>query len=102
MNMQNVILKPIITEKAMKDASFNKYTFAVDKNANKSLIKKAIENIFGVTVEEVSTRIVKGKTKLVGPKRTKVKGASFKKAIVRVKKDQKIDMFGKAEAEAKK
>ena len=86
-------IRPIITEKSMKDAGIQKYTFQVEKTANKYTIKKAIENMFKVNVIDVATRIVKGRTKLVGTRRIKVIESAWKKAIVTIKKDQKIELF---------
>lgn len=88
-----MIIKPIITEKSMKDAGVGKYTFQVEKTANKYMIKKAIENMFKVNVIDVATRTVKGRSKLAGIKRIKVLESAWKKAIVTIKKDQKIELF---------
>ena len=59
----DIIIKPIITEKSMEDMESGKYTFAVDKRANKSEIKRAIESIFGVKVDKVNTMNMLGKVK---------------------------------------
>ena len=62
---QDIILKPIITEKAMDDISMKKYTFKVDPDATKPEIAKAVEELFGVKVAAVNTMNMKRK-----PKRT--------------------------------
>lgn len=89
----NVIISPIITEKSMGLAAVGKYSFLVDKNANKTDIKKAVENSFSVSVTGVSTSIVKGRTIRVGQRRTEKKVTPFKKAIVAVKAGDKIGLF---------
>ena len=92
MNSYDIIRKPVITEKSMAAMSENKYTFIVHKNANKVQIKKAIEEVVGVTVEKVQTVRTMGKTKRVGVHVGK--RADQKKAIVTLTKDSKsIEFF---------
>lgn len=88
----NVTLAPIITEKTMKSAKTNKFTFKVSKNADKRDIKKAVEKKFNVNVLDVLTIIVKPKKKRT-LQRTIALEPSFKKAVVKVKDGQKIDIF---------
>ena len=59
----DVILAPVITEKSMDDAADRKYTFLVAKDANKTEIKLALEEIFGIEVEKVNVMNVRGKKK---------------------------------------
>ena len=59
----DIIIRPIITEQSMEDLDIKKYAFEVAKDANKIEIKKAVEEIFGVTVIKVTTTTVKGKKK---------------------------------------
>ena len=80
MRAQDIIVRPIITEKSMLGIADNKYTFEVSKDANKYEIKKAIEHIFGVTVEKVYTQNRLGKMKRQGA--TQGRRPSWKKAIV--------------------
>ena len=88
----DIIVKPIITEKSMEDMAFGKYTFAVDKKANKSEIKKAVESIFGVKVDKVNTMNYLGKMKRQGV--NKGRKASWKKAIIKLTDDsKKIEFF---------
>lgn len=88
----DIIIKPIITEKSMEDMSFNKYTFMVDKRANKTEIKKALETIFGVKVEKVNTMNMLGKVKRQGMHSGR--RPSWKKAIVKLTDDsKKIEFF---------
>ena len=88
----NVLLRPVITEKSMmeKDTK-NKVAFQVQIKATKLEIKKAIEKIFNVTVEEVRTMRVTGKVKRLG--RFTGKKADWKKAIVTLKAGDKIEYF---------
>ena len=62
----DIIKRPIITEQSMEQTEMKRYTFQVDKTANKIEIAKAIEEIFGVKVAKVNTLNMKGKTKRVG------------------------------------
>ena len=63
---RDIIIRPVITEKSMDLLADNKYTFIVDKKANKTEVKNAIENIFNVKVESVRTMNMKGKTETHG------------------------------------
>ena len=83
MNKFDVIIKPLVTEKSMAEMENNKYTFQVAKNATKPEIKSAVEEIFNVKVEKVTTMNVRGKNK----RQVATFGftASWKKAIVKLK-----------------
>ena len=89
MEIDNILVKPIITEKSMADAALGVYTFMVTKKAGKGAIKKAIEKQFKVKVISIRTISVKGKTKSTGRLRKKIKTSDWKKAKVALKKDQK-------------
>ncbi len=89
----NILIRPIITEKTMQNAAKGVYTFGVEMTANKIEIKKSVEKLFSVKVLTVKTIIVKGKNKVNGKKRIKTKGQSVKKAIVSINPEQKIDLF---------
>ena len=88
-----IIKKPIITENSMDQMADRKYTFEVDKNANKIEIKKAIEEIFGpkVYVEKVTTMRVLGKVKRMGA--NSGKRPDWKKAIVKLAENSKTIEF---------
>lgn len=88
---RDIIIKPVVTEKSMDLLADNKYTFIVDKKANKTEIKNAIETIFKVKVVNVSTLNMEGKIKRVG--RYEGKTPSRKKAIVTLKPGHKIRIF---------
>ncbi len=88
----DIIIEPIITEESMEAMAQRKYTFKVDKRANKSEIKKAVEKIFGVKVAKVNTINMKGKKKRVGLSVGKT--PDWKKAIVTLTEDSKeIEFF---------
>ena len=91
-NGYDVIIRPIITENTMDMAADKKYAFKVAKDANKTEVRKAIEEIFGVDVAKVNIMNVSGKRKRLG--RTIGTTASFKKAIVTLTPDSKeIELF---------
>ena len=89
----DVILKPVVTEKSMNAMTEKKYTFLVHTDANKSMIKEAVEKMFpGTKVASVNTQNLDGKNKrrgmIVG------KTAKTKKAIVKLTADSKeIEIF---------
>ncbi|MDY6325623.1 MAG: 50S ribosomal protein L23 [Catonella sp.] len=89
----DVILKPIITEKAMNNQAEKKYTFSVHPEANKTMIKEAVEKMFdGVKVAKVNTLNEDGKTKRRGA--VVGKTAKTKKAIVKLTEDSAdIEIF---------
>ncbi|MDO4788056.1 MAG: 50S ribosomal protein L23 [Johnsonella sp.] len=89
----DVILKPVITEKSMAGMATKKYTFLVHTEANKTMIKEAVEKMFpGTKVERVNTMNLEGKTKRRGM--TFGKTAKRKKAIVQLTADSKeIELF---------
>lgn len=97
MKLSDVIKKPVLSEKANKQSEkMNRYTFIVDRKANKLEIKKAVELIYGVQVENVNTAVMPSKQKarytkagfIVGRKPAK------KKALVTVAEGESIDLYG--------
>ena len=88
----DIIIRPIITEQSMEDLDIKKYVFEVAKDANKIEIKKAIEEIFGVTVIKVTTINVQGKEKRTGAY-PKGRRPSWKKAMVTLSEDSKTIEF---------
>ncbi|MGN0803885.1 MAG: 50S ribosomal protein L23 [Candidatus Coproplasma sp.] len=89
---QDIIIRPLLTEKGYDGIADKKYTFIVAKSANKTQIKLAIEKLFNVQVESVNTVNCKGKLKRMG--RNEGYTPSFKKAIVQLKADSKsIEFF---------
>ena len=89
----DIIVKPIITEQSMEETAEKKYVFQVAIDANKIEIKKAVEEIFDVTVIKVTTINVNGKEKRMGAN-PKGRTASWKKAVVKLSADSKnIELF---------
>ena len=87
----DIIIKPIITEKSMSGLSTKKYTFEVAKDANKIEIRRAIEEVFGVSVKSVNTINVRGKNKRMGVHTGLTR--SWKKAIVTLDEKSKSIAF---------
>ncbi len=87
----DIILKPVVTEASMDMLADKKYTFKVATDANKIEIKKAVEEIFGVKVEKVTTMKFDGKLKRMG--RFEGRRPSYKKAIVKLTADSKTIEF---------
>jgi large subunit ribosomal protein L23 len=86
-NPRDIIIKPLITEKSTAQMEEKKYSFVVDKRANKIEIKKAVEEIFGVKVKSVNTMSVKGKPRRMGVHRGY--RPDWKKAIVTLREESK-------------
>jgi large subunit ribosomal protein L23 len=91
MKAHDIILKPLLTEKSYAGINDKKYTFIVAKKSNKTEIKLAVEELFGVKVDSVNTANVRGKMKRQG--KTEGMTSSYKKAIVQLKKDSKAIEF---------
>ena len=92
----SIIIKPIVTEKMTQlGEKYSRYGFRVSPNANKLEVKKAVEDLYNVTVESVNTMQVDGKAKSRFTKSGVIKGttASYKKAIVTLKKGEVIDFY---------
>lgn len=87
----DIIRRPIISEKSMDSMAERKYTFEVPLNVNKIEIKQAVEEVFKVTVERVTTMRVVGKIKKMGAHSGK--RPDWKKAIVKLTKDSKTIEF---------
>ena len=88
---QDIILKPVISERSIDLLPSGKYTFKVAKDANKVEIAKAVEQLFSVEVTKVNTMNCKGRTRRVG--RFEGKKADWKKAIVTLTADSKTIEF---------
>ena len=91
MTAYDVIIRPILSEKSYDGIQDKVYTFEVAKNANKTQIKLAVEEIFKVKVQKVNTMNVEGKLKRMG--RTEGRRPSYKKAIVQLTADSKAIEF---------
>ena len=91
-NIYDIIIRPVITEQSMADVADKKYVFQVAINANKTEIKAAVEEIFGVKVAKVNTLRQLGKVKRTGAY-PKGKRADYKKAVVTLTADSKTIEF---------
>ena len=92
MTAYEIIKRPIVTEQSMDQMADRKYTFEVATSANKIEIKKAVEEIFGVEVEKVTTMNMDGKVKRMGMNIGK--RANWKKAVVKLtEKSKTIEFF---------
>lgn len=92
MNSYDIIIKPVLTEKSMSGIERKTYTFVVARGANKIQVKKAVEEIFGVTVQSVNTVNMRGKLRRQG--RYEGYTAKHKKAIVTLtEKSKTIEFF---------
>jgi large subunit ribosomal protein L23 len=91
-----ILLKPIVTEKMTKQGDkFNRYGFVVAKSANKLQIRKAVEELYGVTVDSVNTMRYGGKVKTRNTKSGMLVGktAGVKRAVVTLAEGNKIDFY---------
>ena len=88
---EDIILKPVLTEKGYDGIASKKYTFYVKKDANKIQIKMAVEKLFGVQVASVNTVTCKGKLKRMG--RNQGYTPDRKKAVVTLKENSKTIEF---------
>ena len=92
MQMQDVLLKPMITEKASTGSDkFNRFGFVVALDANKNQIKAAVEKLYDVKVLNIKTSIAPGKIKRAG--KSVKKTPKTKKAFVQLKDGQRIEFF---------
>ena len=92
----NILLKPIVTEKMTNQGEkFNRYGFVVARNANKLQIKKAVEELYGVTVDSVNTMRYSGKIKTRNTKSGLLKGKTIatKKAVITLAEGNTIDFY---------
>lgn len=90
-NLNNVIVKPLVSEKSVTEGEMLKYRFEVSKTATKAQIKEAIEARFKVTVVDVNTARQKGKPKRLG--QFFGKRNDWKKAVVTLKEGDSIDFY---------
>jgi large subunit ribosomal protein L23 len=91
-NLTDIIKGPIITEKLDRAREENhQYSFLVDKKANKTEIRHAVEKLFKVNVVDVRTSIARGKVKRIG--RSAGQRPNWKRAMITLKDGQSIDLF---------
>ena len=97
MKSSDVLIKPVLSEKVNSlSEKYNRYAFIVDRKANKLEIKKAVEEFYGITVEEVNTLNMPSKVKQRNTKSGLLTGRkpAKKKAIVTVAEGDSIDLYG--------
>ncbi|HSN07633.1 MAG TPA: 50S ribosomal protein L23 [Hanamia sp.] len=97
MKSSDVLIKPVLSEKVNRlSEKYNRYTFIVNRKANKLEIKKAVEEFYGITVEEVNTLNMPSKVKQRNTKAGLLTGRkpAKKKAIVTVAEGDSIDLYG--------
>ena len=96
MKLSEVLVKPILTEKAnSQQDKLRRYAFRVNRKANKLEIKKAVEDFYGVNVVDVNTSVVPGKNKTRFTKAGYVSGRkpAYKKALITVAVGETIDLY---------
>ena len=102
MDQRNVLVRPVITEKSMREAGIGNFTFVVATDADKGAIRKAIEDSFNVHVVALQTIISKGKRARVGKRRVELRLSSTKKAIAKLREGERIDLFETTQNEPEK
>ena len=96
MKTNEILIRPILTEKMLKlQESERKYAFKVTNNANKILVRQAVQNRFDVIVENVNIVNIKGKSKQMNTRRgiTRGKRSDWKKAIITLREGDAINFF---------
>lgn len=89
----HIIIKPVITEQSMKNTKLGIFTFEVDPDASKPIIRGAIERLYSVHVKDIKTHMKKGKVKRVGKKKKPLQRPDRKIARVHLQKGEKINAF---------
>lgn len=88
---RDIIKRPVVTERTLLDTEEGKYTFEVDRRANKFQIRQAVEELFRVRVDKVNTMRVPGKMRRMGVFQGPT--PEWKKAIVKLVAGEEIDFF---------
>lgn len=91
MNIYEVIVRPLETEKAYQQREVGQYVFMVNRKANKGQIRRAVEEIYDVTVESVNVMNVPAKMNRIRGRRRVVRHAPWKKAIVTLAPGQTLE-----------
>jgi large subunit ribosomal protein L23 len=91
MNANDIILKPVISEKTTELMGINKYVFRVSMKANKLMVYRAVKELFGVQPEKVNVLTVRGKNRRLRFRTGK--RSAWKKAIITLKPGEKIELF---------
>lgn len=96
-NAYNILVRPVVTEKATGLMEGNKVVFRVKHDATKPQIKEAVQRLFGVKVAGVNTMIMPGKQRRVG--RFVGRTKSYKKAIITLREGENLDLFAMEDAD---
>lgn len=91
MNLYQILIKPLVTEKTSKESERGQYTFVVSADANKIEIGKAVEMLYGVKVTAVRVRQTPKKVRVIGRGREITKRSAAKKATVTLEKGKTLD-----------
>ncbi|MBI2866794.1 MAG: 50S ribosomal protein L23 [Chloroflexi bacterium] len=89
--VNDILIRPVITEKATRLQDQNRYAFAVARTANRQDVREAVQKAFNVTVTKVNTVMMRGEAKMRG--RWSYRRPDWKKALVTLKKGDKIQIF---------
>lgn len=92
MNIDKLIIKPVLTEKSVHGEQMNKYSFYVDQNATKIDVKIALKQLYGVNVAKVNVMKRQAKTKLGKTKAPIEKRHEMRKMLVTLKKGEKLNL----------
>jgi large subunit ribosomal protein L23 len=95
-NLYEVLRRPLVTEKSVRQSGMRQYGFVVDKRASKTQIKEAVETLFNVNVTGVNTMNVAAKRGMRGGRRSRkvvIRNPQYKKAFVTLAEGQMIDVF---------
>lgn len=93
MDITQVLLKPVVSEKTTREEAQGKYTFLVSQKATKIDVKNAIRELYGVKVTAVNVRNIRKKTRIVGRGREITKRSAGKQATIKVEPGKKIDIY---------
>lgn len=88
-----ITMRPVITEKSLREVSRGWYTFAMETTMRKETIKSVVAKVYGVTVVDVHTIVMHGKMHKVGKRQRQVALTNWKKVMVKLKSGQSIDAF---------
>ena len=91
MDARQVIIRPVVSEKSYALMAANKYTFRIHPDANKTQVRQAVEDVFGVRVLDVRTVSVRSKPKRRGWNAGRTR--EWKKAVVQLHEDDSIELF---------
>ncbi len=95
LSTEDVVVEPVVTENSWRlQEESNKYVFRVHPDANKIMIREAVEELFDVEVNDVNTMNLRGKPKREQLNQEKGKTSGWKKAYVRLAEGDRIDIFG--------